>query len=99
MKLLEARFHPGGRIVAFVVVGRLLCYEDHATVEPSTNRGRITSRPSLVTNLRYLVAMNAWRPFESLQALHSPLWSFVEIETSCSNEATPQTHHPGNEIK
>jgi hypothetical protein len=98
VRTLEARFHPEGRAAEFIVVGKVLCHENHAIVEPSTIGGRLTLRTSLATNLRYLAAMNAQRSFDALRALKNPFWSFVEVDHPRQDEPRPQLHRSGSEI-
>ena len=83
MRRLEARFHPSSKSSdAFVVVGRIVCDQQRATIEaagipPGAVKPFDSAR--LHEKLEFLVMSVAGDPCRSLLALRSGFWSFVEI--------------------
>jgi hypothetical protein len=82
MKVLEARFHPGGRCgAAFIVVGHVAWEEGCRVplVQPSMNLLGGNEPPSLLPRLQCLVEGSGLGSYERLRSLGSEFWSFVEV--------------------
>ena len=82
MRVLEARHHPAGQTADFIVVGRVLCQEQLAIVEPDPQLVGSPAPQTLLASLRHIAAMSVPRPFEYLRSLNNRFWSFVEIGAS-----------------
>lgn len=82
MRVLEARFHPQGGEVYFVV-GQLVWQrrseDDSPMVEPAPELISEADAATTLSKLRYLITATAPGSFERLQSLRSRFWSFVEI--------------------
>lgn len=83
MRVLEARFHPSTRArPPFVVVGRVVCEQNRASIEPievaSSAVSPFDSR-RLHEKLEFLVTSVVGDCAQALLALQSGFWSFVEI--------------------
>jgi len=85
LRRLEARFHPSSKTSdAFVVVGRVVCDQHRATIEPADiapNAVKPFDSARLHEKLEFLVLSVAGDPCRSLLELRSGFWSFVEIST------------------
>jgi hypothetical protein len=85
VRKLEARFHPSSKSGdAFVVVGRVVCDQHRATIEPAEippSAVKPFDSARLHDKLEFLVMSVAGDPCRSLLALRSGFWSFVEIST------------------
>lgn len=83
VRILEARFHPASKAGrGFVIVGRVRCDQQRATIEPAEVRAAAVKpfdSTRLHEKLEFLVASVAGDPFRSLLALRSGFWSFVEV--------------------
>ena len=83
MRKLEARFHPSSKSNnVFVVVGRVVCDQQRATIEAAEIPPRAVKpfdSARLRDKLEFLVMSVAGDPCRSLLALRSGFWSFVEI--------------------
>jgi hypothetical protein len=83
VRRLEARFHPSSKSRGgFVVVGRVVCSQQRATIEPAEippNTVRPFDSARLHQKLEFLVMSVAGDPCRSLLALRSGFWSFVEV--------------------
>lgn len=79
MRLLEARYHPTKRRDDFIVVGHVLCDELHASLLKNEAPTAAPVPPAVMSNFKYLILMSSPRPFETLRALDSLFWSFVEV--------------------
>lgn len=78
---LEVRFHAKGRADEYAVLGTVVCRGAWADCELAADLGQrlpeCLSSASVAANLRYLTIMSRPRPFETLRAMDSQLWSFV----------------------
>ena len=81
-RVLLARFHPLADDTQIVVVGRVVCAADGATLDAASPSGLFQAPATLLLKLRYLIERAAPDPFESLRKLRSRFWSFVEISPS-----------------
>lgn len=80
MRVLEARFHPLSRDCdEVIVIARILCDQDNATVVPAATLKRSATPATMLSKLHYLITISAPDPFRRLQALRSRFWSFVEL--------------------
>jgi hypothetical protein len=83
MRTLEARFYPraksGGR---FVTIGRVVCGDSGASVQPDPVSDRSVSPfplADLQTKLQFFVDNMGSGRAEDLLTLKSDFWSFVEL--------------------
>jgi hypothetical protein len=78
---LEVRFHSKGRADEYAVLGTIVCRGDWADCELAPDLGHrlpeSLSTASVAANLQYLTIISRPRPFETLRAMDSHLWSFV----------------------
>jgi hypothetical protein len=83
VRKLEARFHPSSKSSeTFVVVGRVVCDQQRATIEPAEippSAVKPFDSARLRDKLEFLVMSVAGDPCRSLLALRSGFWSFVEV--------------------
>jgi hypothetical protein len=85
-RVLQARFHPLADDREIIVVARVICAGEQAHLEPATLTGLFAAPASVLLKLRYLVQRSAPHSFESLRALRSRFWSFVEISAPDAKE-------------
>jgi hypothetical protein len=82
MRMLEARFHPRPKDVGdFIVVGHVVWEGESArpVVQPSSEVLMRHEQETLLSKVRYLVAISAHESFERLRTLRSQFWTFVEV--------------------
>jgi hypothetical protein len=83
VRILEARFHPASKSgQGFVIVGRIRCDQQRATIEPTEVRPDAVKpfdATRLHQKLEFLVTSVTGDPFRSLLALKSEYWSFAEV--------------------
>jgi hypothetical protein len=93
VRRLEARFHPSSKSTdRFVVVGRVVCDQHRATIEPvevPPNAVRPFDSARLHEKLEFLVMSVAADPCRSLLELRSGFWSFVEIAMPGNDGGAP----------
>jgi hypothetical protein len=81
--ILEARFHPDGKSRSgFVVVGRVICEGERASIE-RTDVAPHAVKPfdasHLHEKLEFIVMTAVGDPYRGLQELRSGFWSFVAV--------------------
>lgn len=89
MRVLEARFHARARDEEEVIVVAYVVWDkdrDRPSVQPSPSLMASMAPATMLAKLQFLVERSAPEAFDSLKALKSQYWSFVDVTPAATRD-------------